>query len=273
MKYYLQLFLLIFLVSSCNQETKRAENLLSDAQNYYEFREYASAKLLLDSLKKTYPKELIVQREGLQLMRKVDLNEQERNLRYCDSMLVVCQLKADSLTKDFLFEKDATYDEVGKYTTKKQKIENNSGKSYIRCSVDERGDMYLASVYCGTNPINHTRIKVSSSAGEHTETENIPADGGLNYSFNNLGTTTEIVTYKRGKDGGVIQFICNRQNEMLKVEYLGGKKSYSIQISSNDKNAVAEINELATVLSDIERLKTEIQKAEKRIGYLRTKTG
>ena len=245
--------------------------MLNEAQTYYESRELATAKQYLDSLKATFPKEAAIQREALQLMRKVDLEEQTRNLDYCDSVLIVCQLKADSLKKNFIFEKDANYDEVGKYISKQQKIENNTQKSYIRCGVNERGEMYLASVYYGVNPINHSRLKISTPDGRYTETENIPQDGGLNYSFEDLGATTEIVTYMKGKDGGVIHFICNHHNEKLKAEYLGGRKIYTFQVAANDRNAVAEINELATVLSDIDRLKKEIQKAQGRIEYLKTK--
>ena len=271
MKNYFYLFVFLLLAVSCNKDTKHAENLLKEAQSFFESYEYATAKIYIDSLKATYPKELKIQREALQLMRKVELNEQERNLNYCDSMLVICQATADSLKKNFIFEKNSDYDEVGKYTTKQQKIENNVQKSYIRCSVNERGEMYLASVYYGTGSINHSRLKVSSSDGQSTETENIPKDGGLNYSFKNLDMTTEIVTYMKGKDGGVIQFICNNYKEKLKAEYLGGNKTYTIQITPADKNAVVEINEFATVLSDIDRLKKEIQKAKGRIEYLKGK--
>jgi len=263
-------FLALWLVS-CNNDAKLAGNLLNEAQVYFESQEYANAKLYLDSLKATFPKEAAIQREALQLMRKIDLGEQIRNLDYCDSMLIVCQVKADSLKQNFIFEKDEDYDEIGKYISKQQKIENNVQKSYIRCGVNERGEMYLASVYYGVNPINHSRLKISSPDGKYTETENIPRDGGLNYAFTDLGATSEIVTYMKGKDGGVIQFICDHHNEKLKAEYLGDKKTYAFIIATNDKNAVVETNELAIVLGDIDRLKKEIQKAQGRIEYLKTK--
>ncbi|MCL2649441.1 MAG: hypothetical protein FWD60_00260 [Candidatus Azobacteroides sp.] len=272
MKKYLYLCFLFVFSISCNNDSKLAENLLKKARAFYESNKYANAKLYLDSLKVTFPKEAAIQKERLQLMHQVELGEQERNLNYCDSMLVVYKIKADSLKKNFLFEKDENYDETGKYLTKQQKIENNLQKTYIRCNTNEQGEMYLESVYYGTKPINHTKIKVSSPTGGYTETESIPKDGGLNYSFQDLGATTEIVTYKKGKDGGVIQFICNNHNEKLKAEYIGDK-SYTVWLTPVEKNAVVEVNELATVLSDIDRLKNEIQKAKILIEYLKKKTG
>ena len=263
--------LILLFLSACNNNTKHAQEILNQAKNYYEIYEYASAKLMLDSLKKTYPQEAAIQKERLQLMRQVELKEQERNLDYCTGMLVVCEAKADSLKKNFLFEKDTIYDEIGKYFVKQQKIESNLQKSYIRCNINEQGEMFLESVYYGNKPINHTGIKVSTPTGEYTETQNIPRDGGLNYSFTDLGATTEIVTYKKDQAGGVVQFICDNHNEKLKVEYSGGK-AYMIRIASADKNAVVETQELAVVLSDIDRLKKETQKAGERITYLKNKT-
>jgi len=271
MKKYLYFCFLTLWTVSCSNDSKLAENLLKKAQIYYGAQELATAKSYIDSLKITYPKEIKIQREALQLMRKIELNEQMRNLNYCDSMLTVCQAIADSLKKNFVFEKDTVYDEVGKYTGKQQPFEKNIQKSYIRCNVNERGEMYLASVYYGVNPLNHSKLKISRPDGQYTETENIPRDGGLNYSFKDLGATTEIVTYVKEKNNDIIQFICNNHNEKLNAEYLGGNKTYTFQIATNDKNTVIQINEFAVVLSDIERLKKEIQKARERIEYLKTK--
>jgi len=271
MKIYFYLSFLVVWLVSCGNDSKLAGNLLNEALMCYESRELATAKLYIDSLKISYPKEIKIQREALQLMRKIELDEQIRNLNYCDSMLIVCRVRADSLKKNFIFEKDAIYDEVGKYLSKQQKFENNVRKSYIRCRVNERGEMYIASVYYGTNPLNHNQLKVSKQDGQYTETDKVPRDGGLNYSFKDLGATTEIVTYMKRKTEDVIQFICNNHNENLKAEYLGGNRAYAIPMAVSDKNAVVEINKLAVVLGDVERLKKEIQKAQKRIEYLKQK--
>lgn len=271
MKNYLYVLCLIFCLSGCNNDGKLADEMLSKAQSFYEMKEYASAKQMLDSLKITYPKEFDSLKKGLQLMRLVELSEQERNLAYCDSMIIVRQAQADSLKKGFLFEKDPKYDDIGKFIPKNQKIEQNLKRSYIRCGVNENGEMYLASVYYGSGPLKHTRLKVSSPNGDYTETANIPQDGGTNYSFVDGGMTTEVVTYQNGKDDGVIQFISNNIKEKLKAEYIG-TRNYSIQISDADKRGVEQISELAIVLTDIQTLKKEVEKSKSRIAYLNSKT-
>ena len=130
-------------------------------------------------------------------------------------------------------------------------------RCYIRSGVNEKGEIYLASVFDGGAPINHTGIKVSTKDGQFAETAAIPYDGGVNYRFKDLGKTTEVVTYK-GEKG------------LDAAEYTGGKP-YTLYIADGDKKAIAATFELATVLSDLENLQKEKEKATKRIAYLKSK--
>ena len=270
MKKYSLLFLAAVLVFSCNDQNKRARAYLERAQIYFENKEYASAKSTLDSIKIVYPKALEVQKESLRLFRQVELEEQERNLIYCDSMLVVRLGEVEKMKPDFLFEKDPEYDEVGKYMDKQQKIENNLRKSYLRIWTNELGDLFMASVYYGSGALKHDRLKVSRPDGEFSETKAVPYDGGLNYRFADFGMTTEVVTYSRDSERGTILFIYDNKDQSLKAEYSGERK-YVLPISKADKNALVKTVDFSAVLSDIESLKKEKEKAEKRIEYLKTK--
>ncbi len=263
--------LCLFTLFSCSNQDEKAKKELEKARLYYEKQEFLAARQTLDSLKVKYPKAYPVLKEGLQLMREVKLAEQKRNLAYADSMLIIKSAEAESLKKDFIFEKDKTYDDTGKYIYKQQAAERGYQRSYIRSGVNEFGEMYIASVYYGGVPIKHTSLKVSSKDGEYTETATIPYDGGTNYSFTDGGMTTETVTYLGEKGRDVALFIYNHQKEPLKASYLGGK-SYSIQISDTDKKAMAATYDLATVLSDIERFKKEIKTAKLKSEYFEVKT-
>ena len=132
-------------------------------------------------------------------MRQVEQKEAERNLAFCDSLIPVKQQELEGLKKGFNFEKDSAYNEIGNYVSKQQTIERNIQRCYIRSGVNEKGEMYLASVYFGGKPINHTGIKLSIQDGLFAETPAIPYDGGLNYHFKDLGNTTEVVTYQGEK--------------------------------------------------------------------------
>jgi hypothetical protein len=262
----------LLLVIACSSDKEKALSFLKNAQTLYETGEYATAKQMLDTIKVLYPKEFAVRKQSLQLSRLVEIKIQERNLAFCDSMALVRQAEFETLKSGFLFEKNKKYDDVGKYLDKQQKLENKLQRSYIRISVNELGEISLASVYYGKGAIHHTALKVSKTDGEYTQTQEIPYDGGVNYSFVDLGMTTEVVTYAGGKDNGVIRFIYDNKDEALKAEYLGDKKT-TIAVSPGDKDALVKTVDFAIILSDMEKLKKEKEKAAARIVYLQSKTG
>ncbi|MDR3339380.1 MAG: hypothetical protein LBT25_04650 [Candidatus Symbiothrix sp.] len=258
-----------FWLFSCSNNKDKALIYFENAQDLYKTGDYIAARQALDTIKILFPKEFEVLQQSLQLSRRIEIKIQERNAVFCDSMLLIRQAEADSMKPDFLFEKNPDYDEKGKYIDKRQLLENRLQRSYIRSDVDESGEITLAGVYYGSQPIHHSRLKISNRNGEYVETQDIAYDGGMNYSFVDFGMTTEVVSYTEGKDSNVIKFIHDNKNQDLKAEYLGGKH-YSLTISQGDKNALAKTLELSVILSDIERLKKEKEKAAKRLEYLRT---
>ena len=257
-------------LAGCNDTEKKAQAHLDKARAMYERNELFSAKNEIDSIRANYPKEYKILKESLALMRRVEYKEAERTLAFCDSMMPVKQHEADSLAKKFTFEKDSVYEEIGNYIWKQQTIERNLKRCYIRCGVNEKGEMYLASVYFGSRPIEHTGIKLSTKDGMFAETASIPYDGGVNYRFQDLGNTTEVVTYKGDNGIDAVKFIFTNKKERIKVDYTGGKP-YVIYIADGDKKAIVETYNLATVLSDIENMRKETEKANKRMSYLKNK--
>lgn len=266
---YILLFSSLF-ISSCNKTTKEAQARLDQAKALFAQDEFAAAKTEIDSLRTLYPKEFKVLKEGLTLMRQVEMKEAIRNIAYVDSLLPIRQQEAEVLAKAFTYEKDSIYEETGNYIYKQQTIERNLERCYIRAGVNERGEYYLSSVYNGTSPINHTNIKLSTKEDIYVETAIIPFDGGVNYRFENLGRTTEVVTYKGENGLDALQFIAEHQKERIKVNFQGGK-SYIIYIADGDKKAIAATYEFALVLGDIDQLSKEKNKSLQRIDYLKRK--
>lgn len=257
-------------LAACNQTEKEAQARLNNARSMYERNEFFAAKSEIDSLRALYPKEYKVLKEGLALMRQVELKEAERTIAFCDSLLPIKIEEAEALKKGFNFEKDSVYEEIGNYIWKQQTIERNVQRCYIRSGVNEKGEIYLASVFYGGAPINHTGLKVSTPDGQFAETATIAYDGGVNYRFKDLGKTTEVVTYKGEKGLDAAKFISTNAKERIKAEYTGGKP-YTIYIADGDKKAIAATFDLATVLSDLENLIKEKDKSTNRIAYLKNK--
>ncbi len=246
-------------------EGKEAQKRLDEAKSMYENKQFIAAKSAIDSINILFPREIEVRKEALTLMRLVEKGECEQNIAYCDSLLPIRIGELDGLKKGFAFEKDTAYDETGNYIWKTMTIEHNVERSYIRCGVNEQGEMYMASVYFGSSPIEHTGLKLSIKDGTFAETPSIPYDGGVNYRFKDLGNTTEVVTYKGEDCKAVANFVSIvDEKERIKAEYTG-KRSYSLYLSDTDKKAIKATYELALVLSEINAMQKEKEKAQKKI--------
>jgi hypothetical protein len=257
----------ILILTGCGEE-KEARQRLEEAKTMYENKAFAAAKSLIDTINLRYSHEIEIRKEALTLMRLAERGECERNVAYCDSLLPIRLEEAEVLKKGFAFEKDTAYNDIGKYIPKMMTIERNVERSYIRCGVNEEGEMYIASVYFGSNPINHTGLKFSINDGTLAETPSIPYDGGVNYRFKDMGNTTEVVTYKGEHCKTIAHFVfVIDEKERIKAEYTGGK-TFFLYLSDRDKKDIKATYELAMTLSDINAMQKEKIRSEKRIRLI-----
>ena len=259
--------IITLLLAGCGK-TKEAQRHFAEAKHLYENQNFEAAKMMIDSIRITYPREIGVLKETLALMRLVERGENERNIAYCDSLTPIRMEEAEKLKKGFILEKNADYEEIGNYVWQQQTVERNIERNYVRCGVDEKGEIYLASVYFGSRAINHTGLKLSTPDGAYAETIPIPYDGGMNYRFKDLGNTTEVVTYKSEKCIEAVNFVYGVGDKVrIKAEYTGGT-AFSLYLSENDKQAIKATWDLAAVLSDIETMRKEKERSIKLIMYL-----
>ena len=255
------------LLGGCGK-TKEARAHLAEAQSLYQNQNFEEAKIAIDSIRIRYPREIDVLKEALVLMRLVERGESERNIAYCDSLMPIRIEEAEKLKKGFILEKDPEYNDIGNYVWQQQTIERNIERSYVRCGVDERGEIYLASVYFGSRAINHTGLKLSAPDGSYAETVPVPYDGGMNYRFRDEGNTTEVVTYKNEKCVDAANFVYGvGERVRIRADYTGGTP-FSLYLSENDKQAIKATWDLAAVLSDIEAMRKEKEKSIKKILYI-----
>ena len=255
----------LLLTVRCNPPSE-AKEWLSKAQTLYENQNYIAAKNLIDSIDAIYPREIEVRKEARTLMRHIERDESIRDIAYCDSILPIRLQEVEPLKKGFVFVKNEEYDKIGNYIWNTMTVERNLERSYIRCGVNEEGEMYMASLFYGTRPLEHTGLRLSIKDGVFAVTESIPYDGGLNYRFDDMGKTTEVVTYKgeHCKDAANLIYLIDNK-ERVKAEYTGGKTAYSLYLSESDIKAIKATYELALVLSDIHAQQKIKSHAEKTI--------
>lgn len=251
---------------ACENVEKKATPYLQAAQEAYAAGNYNEAKLQIDSIKLLYPKAFETRRAGIYLMQDVELAEQEKSLLYLDSLLHEKQQAVESIKHKYTFEKDAEYQQLGLYLHPSQVIEKNIHRSYLRFQVNERGDMSMTSIYCGSSPIHHVSVKVTASDGTFAET---PAAKNV-YETTDLGKHIEKAEFKLGEDGNVIGFLYLNKDKNIKVNYLG-ERPYSISLTTADRQAAASVYDLAQLLSSITQIKKEIEEANLKIEFIKRK--
>ncbi|WP_373724670.1 hypothetical protein [Bacteroides heparinolyticus] len=251
---------------SCNDTEKKAEEKLQAARHAFEQGSYNEAKILIDSIKTLYPKAFDVRRAGIGLMQEIELKEQERSLVYLDSMLQAKQQVFDAIKSKYVFEKDAEYQNIGHYLHPSQVIEKNLHRSFLRFQVDENGIMSMTSIYCGFRNIHHIAVKVIAPDGSFAET---PASKD-SYETTDLGEKIEKADYKMGEDGNVMGFLYLNKDKNIKIQYQG-ERPYSTAMSPTDRQALADVYELAQLLSSISEIKKNMEEANLKIGFVKRK--
>lgn len=244
---------------------KKAQENLRKAEAALQAENFNEAKLQIDSIRLLYPKAFEARRQGIQLMQQVDLQEQRKSLVYLDSLMAVKQAQLDSIRGRFVLEKDTAYQEVGNYFYPTQVVEKNIGRSFLRGQVNELGEMSLTSIYCAGGTLHHAAVKVS--VGD-TFAETQPTKDS--YETKDLGRTLEKADYKLGEDGGVIAFIVANRDKNIQLQFLGDR-TYRTVMSSNDRKAIAELTELARILSSMEQIRKDQKEANLKIQFVTRK--
>ena len=244
---------------------KEAQMRLQKAEAALQQENFSEAKLQIDSIKMLYPKAFEARKQGIKLMQQVDLKEQHKTLVYLDSMMQVKQLQLDSIKGNFVLEKDTAYQEIGNWFYPTQVVEKNTGRTFLRGQVNELGEMSLTSIYCAGGNLNHTSVKVSvgDTFAETPTTKD-------SYTTTDLGRTIEKADYKLGEDGGVVGFIVANQDKNIQLTFIGDK-TYKTAMQKNDRKAIAELTDLARILSGMEEIRKQQKEANLKIQFVTRK--
>jgi len=255
-------FMLIFtLFISCNSRKeleKQADIRLKHIEQLISKNSLNAAKIEIDSFHLLFPRLVSKRRVAVAFEDTILRRESSRSLSYCDSILPYKQHEADSIQKNFRFEKDKVYQETGNYIYKTQKTESNSTRIYLKGYVDGNADFYLISNYCGKE-LDHVTVEVlAKDLFAHSDTTDT---SDPNYhSFTDGGQRWEVVTFKNEAGKAVAAFIAQYSNMQIKV-ILHGKNNYSYFLDNSDKKAITESYHLWIVKTDVVKLQKEIKKA------------
>lgn len=252
----------LLLVACGESDESKAGALLEQATAAYSAGEYQGAKILIDSIRNSYPKAFTARRGALELMRNVELAEQQRTLDYCNEMIEGLAARRDSMLSSFEFEKNSRYQDEGSYIVPSQAGRVNVFNTFLRARVTESGVAYLTSLYRGKR-IAHTSVKVSSG-DSYAECNK----AFMSYNFRNLGVNNERLDFLYGEDGGLVDFI-SAATGSLTVELAGKEGSYKYTLRKEDARAIASVAELSKILKSMEGYREMAAEAERHINFVK----
>ncbi|MBN2765737.1 MAG: hypothetical protein JXR27_05135 [Paludibacteraceae bacterium] len=258
------LFFSLFACGSATSSEKQADERLKEIENLIAIGNWNTADVKIDSIHALFPRMVDKRKLAVAFSDTISRRRCARTLVYCDSLLQIRKVQADSLKAMFRFEKDEKYQEVGNYVYKTQITEQNAGRNYLKSYVDEKGVFYLVSNVSGTK-LKHKDITVSA-AGKFATTVNDSLAKGVFHSFNTDGQYFESLTFSKA-DAGIGGFVAANRNEKIKVT-LEGDRKLEYQLLDADKRAIEATYHFWIVLNDIFQLEKEILKAQVRIGNI-----
>jgi len=271
-KYCLIIFsFFTILLSSCNTrkvEEQNADLMLNKIEQLINENAFNAAKIKIDSIHLLYPMLVDKRKIAAAFSDTITRRESARTLSYCDSILPLKVLEADSIQRNFKFEKDTVYQEFGNYIYKTQRIEDNTNRNYLKAYVNENAEFFLVSNYCGTK-IEHTSVEVSVN-DMFASTDTIEITNAAYHSFTDAGTRWETITFKNEEGNRIAAFIAQYQAMPIKV-MLHGNKTINYYLPATDKKAILETYNLWVVKKDVVQLQKEIKKAKFKIQKIKSR--
>ncbi|MDX1283833.1 MAG: hypothetical protein R3182_02415 [Draconibacterium sp.] len=256
---YLAVLLTIFLMACGPSDEDKARVKLELAKQLLVKNDTTSAMLHLDSIPKLYPEAMYSVNAASNLLKEVRFELMQRKEAELDSV----KIQIVDLEKSFVKEK-TEFDRYTQYIHKRQTFKRAWDRSYIQVHLDERGELYLSSNYHGENWLDHTGLRVYDS-GEDAKTDKIPIGTVDNHRSDFMEAKWEKVSYRNGKDNGVIEFIANNVDRRLKAVFLG-KEYYYIILETYDKEGVRDALLLSKAIKKKKALENEIKGLQKKLN-------
>ncbi len=254
------IFLAGILLFACGpSEEEKARAKLNLAQTLLEKNDTTAALLHLDSIPRLYPKAVYAPNAAKNLISEVQFDLLHRKETKLDSLKV----KITGLEKPFRKEK-TEFDRYTQYIHNRQTFQRAWDRSYIQVHLDEKGDIYLSSNYHGEKWLNHVALRVYDK-GDDAKTEEIPIGDPNNHRSDFMEAKWEKVSYRGGKDNGVMEFIAENAERNLKAVFLGNEYYYII-LEQYDKQAVIDALALSAALKQKSALEKEITTLQRQLN-------
>jgi len=232
-------------------DEEKARLKMQQAQAHLQKSDTLSALLHLDSIPLLFPKAVYTINAAKNLASDIQFDLLYRKEVELDSLKV----KIQELEKPFTKEK-TEYDRYARYIHTRQNFERSWDRSFIQVQLDERGELFMISNYYGEKWLNHHSIRVYDKDLD-AKTEVVPVGNPDNHRSDFMEKKWEKVSFRNGKDNGVMEFIAQHDNRNLKAVFIGDEYYY-IVLETYAKQAVKDALALSRALQQKIRLELEV---------------
>lgn len=193
----------------------------------------------------------------------LSLVAQEKSYAYYDSLHTTLLPVADSLLKEFRYEKNAQYEDYGHYTHKLLRTTANTQRNYIQASIRDNGTVDLKCFYYGGKALGFEAVTLSvdslqdrfagsthafEAEGWH-ETLTLSTEDALRLLHFIDSYTPAAVTAQKG----------NASVPRIRICYEGTKSRAVWYLTKNDAQALLSTYRLGVTMQDICQLETRLR--------------
>jgi hypothetical protein len=249
---------LLSFISSCGpSQREKAAAKMDEADKMIEKGDTLKAIEILESIPLLFPKakvQISVSKNRADEFFRQLIDARKVQLSTNDALI-------SKLEKNFTKEK-TEYDMYIQFNHNKLPLKNSWNKSFLQVNLDERGEIFLTSIYMGKEWLRHTAIRIYDE-GLQIKTPQVPLDDPNNRSNDFLDYKWEKVSYTQGKSDSTIRFIVKNINRQLKCAYMGSNYYYII-LEDFNKEAIKDAYELSCTIKNRKVLIKRIKELEDR---------
>lgn len=247
-------------LSNCAEDVEKlAQPYLTRAQASYTNKQYALAKLQIDSIKELYPKAFETRAQAQALFIEVELAEARTSKHYTDSLLAESTARATTLAATLHLDKDAQYQDYGTYYAARHRTEKNVAKTYLRPQTSEKDGAFTITAFYRGKPIGAHTLRFTAPDGSYVELQPTAEP----YVMSDATGRTERTDFAATPD--VAHFVA--QHTSIKVSLIGNNGKAQVPFAKADAQALAQVADLAAALQASSALQAQQQELTRRITF------
>lgn len=255
----------LLLVACAPSDTEQAQVLVQQAQTLVDNGQWRQARIVLDSVHATYPREVAQRRLAKALGDSITYLEAQSTLAYADTMLPPLLEQSDKLLKQFKYEKETQYEDKGRYVHRLLHTSSNTARNFLQAYVRDDRQTIVKSYYYGSYQVNQQQVTLSAQ-GEELRFS------GSNHAFEVEGWH-EIMTLEDENALQLLNFISAHHSDRVRVHGAGIKPNHTwvYYLNDKEKEALSATYQLGFLMKDILRLEQMANTARNQIAHYERK--